>query len=104
MAPSASLGPRGGGPRIAEFAAFTPALAAQAGGANPKVRFVLVGQPGNRSPLIWTITLLAIGTVGLALAARLAFCALMLAAALPWLRTETQALDLLAIPQSILPR
>ena len=115
--PAAAFGPRGVVAQPAAFSAFVRVLAAQARAAAPDARFVLLDGEDRRSPLIWAIALLAAGALGmlltsigsvtgglgLSLAARLVFVALLLAAALPWLRARDQGFDPLAIPRGVLP-
>lgn len=116
--PSAGFGPRGVEAHPATFSAFARALAAQAQDQAPGARFAVARGTDLRSPLVWAIVLLAAGAaamlltslgsvaggLGLSLAARLAFVALLLGCVLPWLEAADPRLDPLAIPDSLLPR
>ncbi len=114
--PSASFGPRGIEPRNDSFARLARDLALQARTAAPKARFVLAGASDRRSPLVWAIALIGAGALvmglmafspaavglGVSLAARMAFIALLLGAALPWLSPGGRDFDPAAIPNDIL--
>ena len=114
--PGASFGPRGVEPRIESFSALVRDLAAQAGSAAPKARFVLAGATDRRTPLLWTIALVGAGAlvmalmsfspaaagIGVSLAARMAFVGLLLGAALPWLASGGREFDPAAIPAGAL--
>lgn len=114
--PSAGFGRRGVEAHAASFAAFARALAAAAAQASPKARFTLASGSDRRAPLIWAIALLAagaagmlltafssvVGGLGLTLAAWLAFAALLLSCALPWLGGTKAQFDPLAIADTLL--
>ena len=115
--PGASFGPRGVEPRTESFSALVRGLAAQAGTAAPKARFVLAGAADRRTPLLWAIALVGAGAlvmalmsfsptaagIGISLAARMAFVGLLLGAALPWMDPGGRAFDPAAIPAGALP-
>lgn len=115
--PGASFGPRGVEPRSESFSALVRDLAAQAGTAAPKARFVLAGAADRRTPLLWAIALVGAGAlvmalmsfsptaagIGTSLAARMAFVGLLLGAALPWMDPGGRAFDPAAIPAGALP-
>jgi hypothetical protein len=114
--PSAGFGPRGVEPRGDSFAALVQDLALQARAAAPKARFVLAGATDRRSPLVWAIALIGAGAlvmalmafspsaagIGVSLAARMAFVALLLGAALPWMGPGGRDFDPAAIPAGAL--
>jgi hypothetical protein len=114
--PSASFGPRGVEPRSDSFSALVRDLALQAKAAAPKARFVLAGATDRRSPLVWAIALIGAGAlvmglmsfspaaagIGVSLAARMAFVALLLSAALPWMGLGGRHFDPAAIPPGAL--
>ncbi len=114
--PAASFGPRGVEPRTQTFSALVHDLAVQARAAAPKARFVLAGAADRRSPLVWAIALIGAGAlvmalmafspsaagIGVSLAARTAFVALLLVAALPWMSPGGRDFDPAAIPDGVL--
>ncbi len=115
--PSASFGPRGVEPHTDSFSALVRDLALEAKAAAPKARFVLAGATDRRSPLVWAIALIGAGAlvlalmslspaaagIGVSLAARMAFVALLLGAALPWMGPGGRDFDPAAIPSEALP-
>jgi hypothetical protein len=114
--PAAGFGRLGVEARPQAFAAFARALAAAVARAAPKARFAIAAGANRRAPLLWAIALLAagaagmlltafssvVGGLGLTLAAWLAFAALLLSCALPWLNGPRSAFDPLAIPDGLL--
>jgi hypothetical protein len=114
--PSASFGPRGVEPRSESFSVLIRDLARQAKAASPAARFVLAGAIDRRSPLVWAIALVGAGAlvmalmsfspaaagIGVSLAARMAFVALLLGAALPWMGPGGRDFDPAAIPAGAL--
>ncbi len=114
--PSAGFAGRGVEPRSATFAALIRAIAQQASAASPKARFVMTDAVDHRSPLLWAIVLIGVGSgvmammsvnpaaagIGLSLAARMAFVGLLLGAALPWMGTGGREFDPLSIPPGVL--
>ncbi len=116
LVPSQSwLGPGRMEDRSAGFGAFVRALAAEAADANPKARF-LSGSAQLRSGLIWAMLLLGSGAAmlllfsvsadfagfGIALAARLVFLLLLIAAVLPWVERRAGTFDPRDIPANLL--
>jgi hypothetical protein len=107
--------------RLARFSLFARAVAAVAAdlappGTNRGARFELAGAMAAREGLTWVMGLLAFGTavmlllaftpgmagVAVAIAARMAFVLILLAAALPWLG-RGEGLDPHALPEELLP-
>jgi hypothetical protein len=107
--------------RLASFSLFARAVAAVAADLAPpgkagSARFELAGVMAPREGLTWVMGLLAFGTavmllfafspgmggVAIAIAARMAFLLILLAAALPWLG-RGQGLDPHALPEDLLP-
>jgi len=107
--------------RLASFSLLARAVAAVAAdlapsGGNRGARFELAGALARRESLTWVMGLLASGAavmlllafsphmagMAIAIAARLAFLAILLAAALPWLG-RGQGLDPHALPEYLLP-
>ncbi len=102
--------------RLASFSLFARAVAAVAADLTPRTRFELAGVMAPREGLTWVMGLLAFGTVVLllfafspgmagvavAIAARMAFVLILLAAALPWLG-RGEGLDPHALPDDLLP-
>lgn len=102
--------------RLASFSLLARAVAAVASDLTPRARFELAGALAPREGLTWVMGLLAFGTavmlllafsphmagMAIAIAARLAFLLILLAAALPWLG-RGQGLDPHALPDDLLP-
>jgi hypothetical protein len=102
--------------RLASFSLLARAVAAVAADLSPRARFELAGAMAPREGLTWVMGLLGFGTaamlllafsphmagMALAIAARLAFLLILLAAALPWLG-RGQGLDPHALPEDLLP-
>lgn len=107
--------------RLASFSLLARAVAAVAAdlapsGGNGGPRFELAGALAPREGLTWVMGLLGFGTavmlllafsphmagMAIAIAARLAFLLILLAAALPWLG-RGQGLDPHALPEDLLP-
>ncbi len=107
--------------RLASFSLFARAVAAVAADLTPSsktggARFELAGVMAPREGLTWVMGLLAFGTVVLllfafspgmagvavAIAARMAFVLILLAALLPWLG-RGEGLDPHALPEDLLP-
>ena len=110
------LGPGRFDDRLERFSLFARAVAAVASDLAPRARFELAGVLAVREGLTWVMGLLAFGTVSMllfalsphmaglaiAIAARMAFLLILLAAALPWLG-KGQGLDPHALPDDLLP-
>jgi hypothetical protein len=101
-----------------DFAAFVRKFAPMARSCAPGAPFRLGGRKDRRGPLVWAIVLLGAGAIGLALtalgsvtrslglslAAWLAFAALLVAAVLPWLEATDAGFDPEAIPDALFAR
>jgi hypothetical protein len=115
------LGPGRFDDRLASFSLFARAVAAVAADLAPSsknggARFEIAGVMAAREGLTWVMGLLGFGTVvmllfafspgmggvAVAIAARMAFLLILLAAALPWLG-RGQGLDPHALPEDLLP-
>lgn len=110
------LGPGRFDDRLESFSLFARAVAAVASDLAPRARFELAGVMAAREGLTWVMGLLAFGTVvmllfafspgmggvAVAIAARMAFMLILLAAVLPWLG-RGQGLDPHALPEDLLP-
>jgi hypothetical protein len=110
------LGPGRFDDRLASFSLFARAVAAVAADLAPRTRFEIAGVMAAREGLTWVMGLLGFGTVAMllfalspgmmaisiALAARMAFLLILLAAVLPWLG-RGQGLDPHALPEDLLP-
>jgi hypothetical protein len=115
------LGPGRFEDRLAGFSLFARAVAAVAADLSPSsknggARFERVGVWAPREGLTWVMGLLAVGTTvmlllaftpgmagaAIAIAARMAFVLILLAAVLPWLG-RGEALDPHALPDALLP-
>lgn len=110
------LGPGRFDDRLASFSLFARAVAAVASDLAPKVRFELAGVIAAREGLTWVMGLLGFGTavmlllalspgmtgMAIAIAARMAFVLILLAAVLPWLG-RGRRLDPHALPEDLLP-
>ena len=102
--------------RLASFSLLARAVAGVAADLAPRARFELAGAMAAREALTWVMGLLAFGTaamlmfaftpgmggVAIALAARMAFVLILLAAVLPWLG-RGEGLDPHALPDELLP-
>lgn len=102
--------------RLASFSLFARAVAAVAADLAPRARFERPGVLAPREALTWVMGLLALGTavmlllaftpgmtgMAIAIAARLAFVLILLAAVLPWLG-RGEGLDPHALPEDLLP-
>ena len=102
--------------RLASFSLLARAVAAVASDLAPRARFELAGVMAAREGLTWVMGLLGFGTavmlllaftpgmtgVAVAIAARMAFPLILLAAVLPWLG-RGQGLDPHALPDDLLP-
>ncbi len=102
--------------RLESFSLFARAVAAVAADLAPRARFELAGVIAAREGLTWVMGLLAFGTgvmllfafspgmggVAIAIAARMVFVLILLAAVLPWLG-RGQGLDPHALPDDLLP-
>lgn len=110
------LGPGRFDDRLAGFSLFARAVAAVAADLAPRARFEIAGVMAAREGLTWVMGLLGFGTVvmllfafspgmggvAIAIAARMAFLLILLAAVLPWLG-RGQGLDPHALPEDLLP-
>jgi hypothetical protein len=110
------LGPGRFDDRLESFSLFARAVAGVASDLAPRARFQLAGALAVRDGLTWVMGLLAFGTVtmlllalsphmagmAIAIAARMAFLLILLAAVLPWLG-RGQGLDPHALPDDVLP-
>jgi hypothetical protein len=110
------LGPGRFDDRLASFSLFARAVAAVASDLAPRARFEIAGVMAARDGLTWVMGLLGFGTavmllfalspgmggVAIAIAARMAFLLILLAAVLPWLG-RGQGLDPHALPEELLP-
>lgn len=102
--------------RLAGFSLFARAVAGVAADLAPRARFELAGVMAAREGLTWVMGLLGFGTavmlllaftpgmaaVAIAIAARMAFPLILLAAVLPWLG-RGEGLDPHALPEELLP-
>jgi hypothetical protein len=102
--------------RLARFSLLARAVAAVASDLAPRARFEMAGVMAAREGLTWVMGLLAFGAavmllfaftpgmvgVALALASRMLFVLILLAAALPWLG-RGEGLDPHALPDALLP-
>ena len=102
--------------RLASFSLFARAVAGVASDLAPRARFELAGVMAAREGLTWVMGLLALGTlvmlllaftpgmggVAVAIAARMAFVLILLAAVTPWLG-RGEGLDPHALPNELLP-
>lgn len=102
--------------RMQTFSPLVRALAARAADLTPRARFATPGLEMGEA-FLWTMGLLGIGaavllvasisagaaTLGVALAARLVFVLILMAAAMPWLKGGGATFEPRAIPRDLLP-
>lgn len=116
LAAQSYVGPGRFEDRLAGFSLFARAVAAIAADLSPRARFERASVLAPRQGLTWVMGLLATGTAvmlllaftpgmagaAVAIAARMAFVLILLAAVLPWLG-RGEGLDPHALPDELLP-